>query len=126
MDRQLESPLLIKSIGSPVKLNSSDTYSQLQTFLRHLQPSPALTQLERLNDALGVEIGLIAPSEGERREAERLAVKSAAKAERRRKREEVRIAEEQADMEAEVEGLQGIEEGDEAVEAVDGVEGEDM
>jgi len=110
MDRQLASAPLIRPIGSPTKSSSADTYSQLSLFLHNLAPSPARTQIERLADALGVEIGAIAPSEGDRREADRVAKRVEAKR-RKREEEEVRAREE---MEGLVEGLEGerVYEGD--------------
>ncbi len=116
MDRQLQSPLLIDLIGKPTKLAASQTYTQLSTFLQTLPASPARTQLERLTDALGVEIGLIAPSEGDRREAERLSTKSAARAEKGRLREFIKRKEEMDGMEGVVEGLEGGEMDEGAVE----------
>jgi hypothetical protein len=88
MDKPLTSPLLIEQVGRPTKLTPSATFAHLQNFLVSLDPSPSKTQLERLGDALGVEVGAIEPSEGERREAERSAAIAAARAERRRKKEE--------------------------------------
>ena len=111
MDRQLQSPLLITRIGSTSTLTPAQTYTQLGTFLHTLPPSPARTQLERLTDALGVEIGLIAPSEGDRREAGRIAAKTAARSERRRLRKAARREE----MGAAIEGVSGGEMEDGAV-----------
>ncbi|WRT65557.1 uncharacterized protein IL334_002502 [Kwoniella shivajii] len=115
MDRQLKSPLLIETIGQPLKLSSEVTFKHLQNFLEPLGPSPARTQLERLTDALGVEIGKILPAEGERRELERKEVRIAAKSERRRLRAE---AEEQANQDQ----LENQIEND--LQYQDGVEGE--
>jgi len=123
MDRQLQSHLLIQPIGKLTRLTTSQTFTQLGDFLITLPPSPARTQLERLTDALGVEIGLIAPSEGERRETQRKAAKSTARAERRRVREAVRKDEERAGMEGVVEGFEG--EGEEMEEGAVGLEGEE-
>ena len=109
MDRQLESPILITPVGSAKKLSASDTYGQINSFIINLPFSPARTQLERLADALGVETGNIAPSEGDRREAGRREEKALARAERRKKKEEERALEEKAEMEAAVEGLEGEE-----------------
>lgn len=102
MDKALESPLLIESVGRPQKLSSKETFAHLQNFLVSLDASPSKTQLERLADALGVEVGAIAPSEGERREAERAAAIAAARAEKKKRKEEERIAAEEA-MKAELE-----------------------
>jgi hypothetical protein len=115
MDRHLVSPLLIQPLSAPTKFSSSQTYSQLHQFLAHLPASPARTQLERLTDALGVDIGAIAPGEGERREAERVKERMERRAERRRRKEE-----------EERERLAGlIEDGDEDAH-IDGVmEGEE-
>ena len=96
MDKPLTSPLLIEQIGRPTKLSPSATFAHLQNFLVSLDASPSKTQLERLADALGVEIGAIEPSEGERREAERAAAIAAARAERRKRKEEERAAAEAA------------------------------
>ena len=125
MDRQLQSHLLIQPIGKLTRLTTSQTFTQLGDFLITLPPSPARTQLERLTDALGVEIGLIAPSEGERRETQRKAAKSTARAERRRVREAVRKDEERAGMEGVVEGFEGEGEGEEMEEGAVGLEGEE-
>ncbi|RSH84360.1 uncharacterized protein EHS24_005880 [Apiotrichum porosum] len=123
MDKPLNSPLLIEPIGRPTKLSPAATFSHLQNFLVALPPSPSRTQLERLADALGVETGAIAPSEGERREAERIAARNAARAERRAKREAERIAaeaEEAAKLEQQLE--EDDEEEEEDGEAFEGDE----
>ncbi|WWD16665.1 hypothetical protein CI109_101095 [Kwoniella shandongensis] len=112
MDRQLKSPLLIETIGKPTKLSSKDTFAHLQNFLHSLPPCPSRTQLERLTDALGVEIGSILPAEGERREAERVAARAAARAERRRVREIEEEERKREEMEGMVEGLEEDEEED--------------
>lgn len=110
MDKQLAAPLLLEPVGRATKLSAADTFAHLQRFTTTLVPSPAKTQLERLADALGVEIGAIEPSEGERREAERAAERAAARAERRAKRE-AEAAEEAAAAEKELEGaIEGEEE----------------
>jgi len=116
MDRQLQSPLLITPVEAPIRLTSSQTFAQLNTFLTTLPASPARTQLERLADALGVEIGAIAQSEGDRREAERRAAIAAARAEKRRREEEAKREKERAD-EAVINRM---------VEALDGNDGEEM
>ncbi|WVQ94530.1 hypothetical protein IAU59_001609 [Kwoniella sp. CBS 9459] len=116
MDKQLQSPLLIETIGQPHKLSAKDTFAHLQNFLFSLESSPSKTQLERLTDALGVEIGQILPAEGERREAERKEARAAAKAERRRLRALKEEEERQAEMEGLVEGLEGEVEGGEDLE----------
>lgn len=97
MEKQLNSPLLIEQVGRATTITPKQTYTHLSSFLASLPASPARTQLERLTDALGVEVGAIAPSEGERREQERLEARSKARAE---KREAKRIAEEAAAAEA--------------------------
>lgn len=86
MEKQLNSPLLIEQVGRSTPITPKQTYTQLSAFLASVQPSPARTQLERLADALGVEVGAIAPSEGERREAERVEARNAARAARREAR----------------------------------------
>lgn len=100
MDRQLVSPLLIRPLGKPTKMSLGTTYQHLTQFLPDIPLGPARTQLERLTDALGVETGAIAPSEGDRREAERrqerarrIAEKRLAKAEKKRLEEEARLTE---------------------------------
>ncbi|WVQ73810.1 hypothetical protein IAR50_003391 [Cryptococcus sp. DSM 104548] len=124
MDRQLESRLLIESISKPTKLSSKDTYAHLQNFLLSLPVSPQRTQLERLTDALGVEVGQIDIGEGERREAEREAKRLEARAERRRKREEEEEARKQAELEGAVEGLEEDEEEGDMENGAVGQEGE--
>ena len=121
MDRQLESPLLLIPDARYKSLSSKDTYEALSNFVQNLAPScPALSQLERLTDALGVDVGVIQQSEGDAREKRRRDEKMAAKAERRRIREAEAAAQEQEDLEAQVEGLEGEEVG----EAEDGEEEE--
>ena len=115
MDRQLDSPLLIRPLGHPKKLNSGDTYQSLTRFMLDLPLSPARTQLERLTDALGVENGFIEASEGEAREKKRREEKAAARAERRRLREAEAAAqeeEERENLDAEIEGLGEEADGD--------------
>lgn len=97
MEKQLNSPLLIEQVGRSTTITPKQTYTQLSHFLSTLAASPARTQLERLTDSLGVEVGAIAPSEGERREAERIEARNKARAE---KREAKRRAEEEAAAEA--------------------------
>jgi len=124
MDRQLESPLLLIPDARYKPLSSKDTYEALSNFVQNLAPScPALSQLERLTDALGVDVGVIQQSEGDAREKKRRDEKMAAKAERRRIREAEAAAQEQEDLEAQVEGLEG-EEGEEAGEGEEGEEEE--
>ncbi|ORY25821.1 hypothetical protein BCR39DRAFT_278289 [Naematelia encephala] len=129
MDRQLTSPLLITPLGPPTKLSASQTFHQLNTFLQTLPSSPARTQLERLADSLGVETGAIAPSEGDRREADRRAKKAAARLERRQAREALEREMEVDGLEHQVEGLEGDGDGDEDMEegavAVEGEQGMD-
>jgi hypothetical protein len=105
MDRQLVSPLLISTIDTPRDVRPSDAHAVLSTFTQNLPAGSSKTQLERLMDAIGVEIGVLQPAEGEAKERVRLAAKAAAKAERRRIREEEARRLEQDDLEAEVEGL---------------------
>lgn len=111
MDTPSSSPMLITPLGAAHKPTSKQTYDYLHAFLDTLPSSTARTQLERLTDAIGVEIGAIAAGEGERREAERLRVKMQRRAEKKRKREE----EEQRQMAAELEG----EEEDEGAAGLD-------
>lgn len=119
MDRQLIPPLLITPLTNPTNLSPNQTLSHLTAFLTSLPPSsPSRTQLERLADSLGVELGLIASSEGDRREAERLILRARVRRERRRKREEeVRERERERErleleLELEVEGGYRLGEGD--------------
>ncbi|WVQ78780.1 hypothetical protein IAT38_000871 [Cryptococcus sp. DSM 104549] len=126
MDRQLKSRLLIEPISAPTKLSSKDTFAHLQNFLHSLAPSPSRTQLERLTDALGVEVGVILPAEGERREAEREAAKQEARRERRRKREEEEEERRREELEGAVEGLEDEEEvGEDDGEMENGAVGQD-
>lgn len=128
MDKQLSPPLLIEPIGPPTKLSTKQTFSHLQQFVEGLAPSPAKTQLERLADALGVETGAIAASEGERREKKREAERAAVRAERRRTREaekakaeaEAEAADKEA-LEAAIEAEANVDEEDEAEEEGMGV-----
>lgn len=105
MDRQLVSPLLISTIDTPRDVKPHDAHTVLSTFTQNLPAGSSRTQLERLMDAIGVEIGVLQPAEGEAKERVRRAAKAAAKAERRRAREEEARQLEQDDLEAEVEGL---------------------
>ncbi|KAK8861430.1 hypothetical protein IAR55_002249 [Kwoniella newhampshirensis] len=122
MDRQLKSPLLIETIGKPTKLSSKDTFAHLQNFLSSLPACPSRTQLERLTDALGVEIGSILPAEGERREAERVAARSEARAERRRLREIEEEERKKEEMDGMVEDLEedDVGEGEQEEQGGDG------
>ncbi|RSH94509.1 hypothetical protein EHS25_004312 [Saitozyma podzolica] len=106
MDRQLTSPLLITPVSAPTKLSSKQTFIQLQHFLSSLPSGPSRSQLERLTDSLGVEIGAILPSEVEKREAERFADRARRRAEKRKRRQEEREREEREGMEGMVEGLE--------------------
>jgi len=102
-----QSPILITSLGAPHKPTTKQTYDYLHAFLESIPPSTARTQLERLTDAIGVDIGAIEAGEGERREAERLRVKMEKRAEKKRRREE--------EGRAEMEGLleeEGVPEGE--------------
>ena len=101
-----QSPILITPIGAPHKPTTKQTYDYLHAFLETIPSSTARTQLERLTDAIGVDIGAIAAGEGERREAERLRVKMARRAEKKRLKEE----EEKREMEGLLEGEEPVEE----------------
>jgi hypothetical protein len=92
-----QSPILITSLGAPHKPTTKQTYDYLHAFLETIPSSTARTQLERLTDAIGVDIGAIAAGEGERREAERIRVRMERRAERKRVKEE--------DEKRELEGL---------------------
>jgi hypothetical protein len=83
-----QSPILITSIGAPHKPTTKQTYDYLHAFLESIPTSTARTQLERLTDAIGVDIGAIAAGEGERREAERLRIRMERRAGKKRLREE--------------------------------------
>jgi hypothetical protein len=83
-----QSPILITPLGAPHKPTTKQTYDYLHAFLESIPSSTARTQLERLTDAIGVDIGAIAAGEGERREAERLRMKMERRAEKKRLKEE--------------------------------------
>ncbi|BEJ13346.1 hypothetical protein CspHIS471_0305200 [Cutaneotrichosporon sp. HIS471] len=119
MEKQLSPPLLIEPLGPPTKISARQTFTHLSTFVEHLPPSPQRTQLERLADALGVQVGAIAPSEGEAREKKREAERAAARAERRRTREAARVAEEEAEAKADKDALEAAIEGEAEAEAED-------
>ncbi|EJT47117.1 hypothetical protein A1Q2_02091 [Trichosporon asahii var. asahii CBS 8904] len=126
MEKQLNSPLLIEQVGRSTTITPKQTYTQLSHFLAGLAPSPARTQLERLTDSLGVEVGAIAPSEGERREAERVEARNKARAEKReakRRAEEEAAAEASQMLEAEIEAEAEAEVSDEEGEGGLGVGG---
>lgn len=129
MDRQLESRVLLESISKPTKLSSKDTYAHLKNFVHSLPHTPVRTQVDRLADALGVEIGTIAPEEGDRREGLREAERAAAREARRKKREEEEEQRRKAEMDSAIEGLEGDNEEDGEMEngavGQDGEEGMD-
>ncbi|WVO24138.1 uncharacterized protein IAS62_005502 [Cryptococcus decagattii] len=129
MDRQLESRVLLESISKPTKLSSKDTYAHLKNFVHSLPHTPVRTQVDRLADALGVEIGAIAPEEGDRREGLREAERAAAREARRKKREEEEEQRRKAEMDSAIEGLEGDNEEDGEMEngavGQDGEEGMD-
>lgn len=129
MDRQLESRILLESISKPTKLSAKDTYAHLKNFVHSLPHTPVRTQVDRLADALGVEIGAIAPEEGDRRESLREAERAAAREARRKKREEAEEQRRKAEMENAIEGLEGDNEEDGEMEngavGQDGEEGMD-
>lgn len=115
MDTPSSSPILITPLGAAHKPTTKQTYDYLHAFLETIPTSTARTQLERLTDAIGVEIGAIAAGEGERREAERLRERMARRAEKKRKREddEKRQLEAELEDEAEDQGEEVEGEGDE-------------
>ncbi|WVN90501.1 uncharacterized protein L203_105737 [Cryptococcus depauperatus CBS 7841] len=125
MDRQLESPLIIETLSQPDKLSSKATFAHLQNFLFSLPVSPARTQLERLTDALGVEVGAIEPLEGERREAEREAKRAKVREDRRRKRRELEELQDQEELEGVLEGLEDDEKDADMNNGAVGQEGEE-
>lgn len=129
MDRQLESRVLLESISKPTKLSSKDTYAHLKNFVHSLPHTPVRTQVDRLADALGVEIGAIAPEEGDRRESLREAERAAAREARRKKREEEEEQRRKAEMDSAIEVLEGDNEEDGEMEngavGQDGEEGMD-
>lgn len=112
MDTPSSSPILITPLGAAHKPTSKQTYDYLHAFLETLPTSTARTQLERLTDAIGVEIGAIAAGEGERREAERLRERMARRAEKKRKREDEEKRQLEAELEDEVDEVAGEEEGE--------------
>lgn len=118
MERQLEAPLLITP-SRPKKLRTKDVYETLL----HTNPSTpfgtAKTQIDRLIDALGVDCGAIPPSESDAREQKRKEERLAARAERRRIREEDLKAQEEEDLEGQIEGLE-----DEGTQGITGQEAE--
>ena len=111
-----QSPILITPLGAPHKPTTKQTYDYLHAFLESIPSSTARTQLERLTDAIGVDIGAIAAGEGERREAERLRVKMERRAEKRRLKEEEEKREMEGLLEDEPQGDQLEEEEGAALE----------
>ena len=107
MDRQLEPPILIRSIGSPSKISTLDTYNNLSAFIMSLPPSTSRTQLERLTDALGVECGVVDVSEEERREKERVKRREERRKARRLQREAEEAEAAAADADAGAAGASG-------------------
>ena len=107
MDRQLEPPILIRSIGSPSKISTLDTYNNLSAFIMSLPPSTSRTQLERLTDALGVECGVVDVSEEERREKERVKRREERRRARRLQREAEEAEAAAADADAGAAGASG-------------------
>ena len=106
-----QSPILITSLGAPHKPTTKQTYDYLHAFLESIPSSTARTQLERLTDAIGVDIGAMEAGEGERREAERLRLRMEKRAEKKRRREE--------ESRVEMEGLledEGMPEGEQLEE----------
>lgn len=104
MDRQLVAPLRLQSISGPNILSTTDAHKALGIYLSTLPASSSSrSQLERLTDSLGVDLGLIRPDESHRREEER----RAARAEKRKTRREERERIEMEGIEREVEGLNG-------------------
>lgn len=106
-----QSPILITSLGAPHKPTTKQTYDYLHAFLETIPSSTARTQLERLTDAIGVDIGAIAAGEGERREAERLKLRMERRAEKKRVKEEEEKKELEGMVEQELEAQFQEEEG---------------
>lgn len=108
MDRQLIPPLRLEPVSAATPLPPAKAHTALSHYLTTLPAGTSRTQLERLVDSLGVDLGLIAPDESQRREEQRRIAKAERKAEKKRQREE----QERGDLEAVVEGLGGeMEEG---------------
>jgi hypothetical protein len=124
MDRQLVPPVRLEPVTAPYALRPSEAHGALQNYLASLPPtSTSRSQLERLVDSLGVDLGLIQPDESSRREEQRRAVRAEKRAERREAREAAAME----GVEAEVEGLEGgADEKEEAPEeGAVGFEGEE-
>lgn len=123
MDRQLAPPLRLEPVSAPTNLNAKDTHGALSHYLASLPPSStSRSQLERLVDSLGVDLGLIKPDESERREEERRAARAERRLERRKERERVELE----GIEKEVEALGGGAKEAEAAEDDSKEEGEGM
>ncbi|KAI9632443.1 uncharacterized protein MKK02DRAFT_40746 [Dioszegia hungarica] len=108
MDRQLAPPLRLEPVSSPHAMTTSDAHTALSNYLGSLpSSSTSRSQLERLVDSLGVDLGLIEPDESNKREEKRREARATRRAERRKERERVGLE----GMEKEVEGLAGGEGG---------------
>ncbi|ORX36279.1 hypothetical protein BD324DRAFT_628152 [Kockovaella imperatae] len=117
MDRQLEPPLLIRTVGHAHRISTLDTYNHLSSFIMHLPPSTSRTQIERVTDALGVECGVVDVTEEERREKER-ARRREEKRKLKRLQREAEAAEAEAAEASEKEGAQ-VEEEEERKDVLD-------
>jgi hypothetical protein len=77
MERALPPPTFIRQFGTPKHLDPNETYDLLSSFLlaqtskAHYAPSTQTSQLERLTDVIGIQIGAVDPTDAEEHERER-------------------------------------------------------
>jgi len=94
MERALPPPTFIRQYGKPKSLDPHQTYDLLSSFLvtqtsrPHYAPSTQTSQLERLTDVIGIQIGAVDPDEAEEHEKERERVEEEERERLKKAREE--------------------------------------
>ena len=94
MERALPPPTFIRQYGKPKPLDPHQTYDLLSSFLvtqtsrPHYAPSTQTSQLERLTDVIGIQIGAVDPDEAEEHEKERERVEEEERVRVKKAREE--------------------------------------
>lgn len=120
MERALPPPTFIRQFGTPKHLDPNETYDLLSSFLlaqtskAHYAPSTQTSQLERLTDVIGIQIGAVDPTDAEEHERERERLEAEERDRLKKAREEaLGVQEEEAEEMVKEEEQQVAEQRDE-------------
>ena len=104
MERALPPPTFIRQFGTPKHLDPNETYDLLSSFLlaqtskAHYAPSTQTSQLERLTDVIGIQIGAVDPTDAEEHERERERLEAEERDRLKKAREEALGVQEEEEM----------------------------